>query len=219
MNSNSRPQERHPPRPETIDLTANDSIDSLPGLDQRKVITASFVNQIKQSSTQRVVPSGSARNQLTANKSFDLTKGRVAESTDILNNSPIRTVLSTNSQNMRQGSHGISAPNSHSSHRVLSNDSFNSSLNLKTPESFLPPANSIMSINTKRPMAPRNTDSQSRITRNRASTSQIAQRLSAHMKIGATPSIGLRGQTANSGSRRPGSGSSFNQNTIFRKRS
>lgn len=211
MRSNSRIQERHNLRPETIDLTANDSIDSLPRLDQRKVITASFVNQIKQSSTQRVVPSGSTGN---VNKSFDLTKGRVAESTDILNNSPIRAVLSKNSQNMRQGSNGISFPNSHSGHRVLSNDSFNSSMNLKTTESFVPPTNTLM--NSRKSAVTKNTESQNRITRNRASTSQMAQRLSAHIKIGATPSVGLRGQTASSTTRRPGS--SFNQNTIFRKR-
>lgn len=144
------------------------------------------------------------------NQSFDLAKGRIAESTNILTNSPIKTATRNNIQNTRNVSHGLSTPTSHSSNRVMSNDSFNSTLSSKTPEPFLPPSIGI-STNNRKPM--RNLKDLNRVTKNRASTSQIAQRLSAHMKIGAAPCVGLRGQTSN-GVR---SGSSFNQNINFRK--
>lgn len=215
-NTNSRSLERLPPRPETIDLTANDSIDGLPGMDQRKVVTRSFVNQIKQSSSQRVVPSGSSRNHAPthSNQSFEITKGRMAESTNILNNSPIKSIVRNNLQSMRNYSHGLSTPTSHSSHRVMSNDSFNSTLSSKTPEPFFPPTAN-MAMNQKKQVGSNRHLESNRVTKNRASTSQIAQRLSAHMKIGsATPSTGLRVQTSNG--IRPGS--SFTQNNIFRKR-
>jgi len=223
--SNGRLQDHHQQhsnRPETIDLTSNDSMDSLPGMDQRKVVTRSFVNQIKQSSTQRSVPLGSSRSQPQSHHSFDLSKGKMAESTNILNNSPIKAMTHKNIRNMRESSHGISTPTSHSSHRLMSNDSFNSTLSSKTPEPFLPPVASIntntmnsnnINANLKRSIPIRAND-QGRISKNRAATSQIAQRLSAHMKIGTTPSAGLRVQTSNG----PRPGSSFNQRNIFKKR-
>ncbi|CCH46144.1 Cortactin-binding protein [Wickerhamomyces ciferrii] len=229
---------RESPRPETIDLTANDSIDRLPGMDQRNVVTRSFVNQIKQSSTQRSLPSGSSRqntqsnyesHQNQNNRTFDLTKGKMAESTNILGHSPI-SKYAYNPNSM--GSHGISTPTSHSSHQIMSNGSYKSSDSSRTPEPFLQPVSTNFTAGNNQRNYPQQQQQQqqqpvshglsssgkltgARVTKNRASTSQLAQRLSAHMKIGkGTSLMGLRGQT--SGGIRPGS--SFNQGSMFKKR-
>ncbi|KAH3683099.1 hypothetical protein WICPIJ_005924 [Wickerhamomyces pijperi] len=210
-------------RPQTVDLTGDDSFEEIQPLnaDDRRVLTNSFLNQVTKSSTQRGLLnyksslSGTNNNDLrikhqplrhqihqTDNRSMEFAKSRLGESTNILQNSPHinhpATILSS----------GSSARNS------ISQGSLNTSFS--SHEQFLPPGAQLKPKMLPLNQLPPGSTNLGRVTKSRASTSNLAQRLSAHMKVGGSlVGSSRRGESASSNMR---PGSAFSSHHIFKKR-
>jgi hypothetical protein len=178
--------------PPTVDLTT-DSIEE-PPLSGRKSVTKSFIDQVKQSSSQKSISLSNYKYSHDENHTMDLENGRLAESTNILRHSPVRSNVPAGSKLKPL----LRLPSASSSHRTRSMSSNGSGNN-----SFTSRSDHMPSINLK-PTAPR-------ISKNRAATSQLAQKLTAHMKVGA-----LNNRSQSSTGIRPGS-SFANPNPLFRK--
>lgn len=165
-------------RPSTIDLTMNESFENN--------LPKSFINQIKHNSTQKLLN----KRNYTHDLSLDFAKNKIAESTNIRQSSPLQSNIP-----IGNNLHPVRSASSNSNYSSSSSKSYSS-----TNTSFFHEKPN--QITTLQVLQPKNRPKQ------RASTSQIAQRLSAHMKIGSLS----RNNTSNG--LRPGSAFSNNK---FRK--
>lgn len=214
-------------RPQTVDLTGDDSDEENQpprSTEKRRTLTNSFLNQVTKSTTERGLQnfrsslSGanlhdgtnqqqqqhqSLRHQRQEHddRSMEFAKSRLGESTNILQNSPHRV------HPLIISSSGSSARNS------LSNGTLNTSLS--SHDQFLPPGSQLKSKMLHVHQQPTSSNNQGslRLSKNRASTTNLAQRLSAHMKVGG--SLVKRGESASSNMR---PGSSFSNSNIFKRR-
>lgn len=209
---NSRSQTRNPLPPPTIDLTT-DSLEEVPGLDHRKVVTKSFIDSVKQSSSQKAV---NLNNYKYTNPSSDtnhrefteFSRGRLAESTNILRDSPA-TRSNTNVANpsrLKPLLPTSSAPSTNRASRS-SKGSDQNSFTSRGSDGYQVQQSLQQFNNLKPPVG-----GQQRITKNRAATAQLAQRLTAHMKVGA-----LQNRSQSRLGVRPGS-SFTNPNPLFTRK-
>lgn len=175
--------------PATVDLTM-DAVEALPLADHRDMVSRSFIDQVKQSSSQK----GAALNKYRytdPNQSMEVARGRLAESTKIHQESPIRSNVPIGSK----FKHVLPASSTPSSYRCSMSSNGSGTNSVTSRSEHL--------LTSMKPQA-------TRITKNRAATSQLAQKLTAHMKIGSlnrsSSSMGIR------------PASSFTNPNLFKKR-
>lgn len=184
--------------PRTVDLTGDVSFEEVhESPPKKRLMNKSFINQVKQSSHQKKVEAFShfkysPRNENDSHGStMDLTKGKIAESTNILRCSPLphHHVAPRGAKLGTGRSHPPLSPLTLSSHRIgntaLSHGSGASNSLTSRSDEFI--------LAIKGQQLPH---SQLRAGKSRAATSQLAQRLSSHMKVGglarAPASVGMR---------------------------
>ncbi|KAH3669178.1 hypothetical protein WICMUC_005017 [Wickerhamomyces mucosus] len=207
---------RNPPA--TVDLTIDDNSfeqeqENLDSRRDRRTVAASFIDQIKKNSTNSKFPSyrsstshipHESNNQAIVTKNSDhddnsyFAKSRIGESTNILQNSPIRSIPSNISH-------------SNYSSRSSSIGSLNTSIS--SHDNFIQPV-PWTKLSAPHPLSTSNNLDAPRVSKSRASTSSLAQRLSAHMKVGNSL---INRRSESTGTTRPGS-SFTNNSSIFKRR-